>query len=158
SEIAALQLQLKSFADSASFSGTNWLSVNSTVASGNPAAGTHADAEIVSSFTRDNTGNVVLSKININVQQIKLYDGGARTAEARGISEGRRQATCSVRDDAETAGVAGTVAATDDYSVSTLTVVGFTDDQITQMISVADQTLSEIADAATLLGGAKYQI
>ena len=60
SEISALQQQLKSFAESASFSGTNWLSVNSTVAAGNPSAGTHADAEIVSSFTRDAAGNVVL--------------------------------------------------------------------------------------------------
>ena len=32
SEISALQQQLKSFAESASFSGTNWLSVDSTVA------------------------------------------------------------------------------------------------------------------------------
>ena len=43
-EISALQKQLKSFADSATFSGANWLSVNSTVAAGNPSAGTHADA------------------------------------------------------------------------------------------------------------------
>ena len=56
------------------------------------------------------------------------------------------------------AGVAGTVAALDGYSVSTLTVVGFTDAQITQMITVADQTLAEIADAATMLGAAKKQI
>ncbi|MEW9804469.1 flagellin [Mesorhizobium marinum] len=158
SEIEALQTQLKSFADSASFSGTNWLSVNATVAAGNPAAGVHADAEIVSSFTRDAAGNVVLAKIKIDVQSIKLYDSAATTAETRGIVEGLRLATTGVRDDTATAGVANTIAATDGYSVSTLTVVGFTDAQITQMITVADQTLSEIADAATLLGAAKKQI
>ncbi|MEQ1944681.1 flagellin [Mesorhizobium sp. VNQ89] len=159
SEIQALQLQLKSFADSASFSGTNWLSVNSTVASGNPSAGTHANAEIVSSFTRDNAGNVVLSKININVQSIKLYDAAATTAETRGIVEGLRLASTGVREDTAVQGVAGTLTpATDGYSVSTLTVVGFTDTQITQMITVADQTLAEIADAATMLGAAKKQI
>ena len=63
-----------------------------------------------------------------------------------------------MREDTATAGVAGTIAALDGYSVSTLTVVGFTDAQITQMITVADQTLAEIADAATMLGAAKKQI
>jgi flagellin len=158
SEIAALQVQLKSFADSASFSGTNWLSVNATVAAGNPSAGVHADAEIVSSFSRDAAGNVVLSKIKVNVQAIKLYDAAATTAETRGITEGLRLATTGLREDTATAGVAGTVAANDGYSVSTLSVVGFTDAQITQMIVVADQTLTEIADAATMLGAAKKQI
>ncbi len=158
SEIEALQLQLKSFADSASFSGTNWLSVNSTVASGNPSAGTHADAEIVSSFTRDNAGNVVLAKIKIDVQSIKLYDAAAIDEVTSGIVQGLRLATSGERDNTATAGVGNVVAATDGYSVSTLTVVGFTDEQITQMITVADQTLSEIADAATLLGAAKKQI
>jgi flagellin len=158
SEIAALQTQLQSFAESASFSGTNWLSVASTVAAGNPAAGVHADAEIVSAFTRDAAGNVILSKIKIDVQAIKLYDSAATTAETSGVLEGLRLATSGLRDDTATAAVAGVIAATDGYSVSTLTVVGFTDAQITQMIAVADQTLSEIADAATLLGAAKKQI
>src|SRR5688572_17193833 len=149
SEISALQQQLKSFAESASFSGTNWLSVDSTVAAGNPSDGTHADAEIVSSFTRDAAGNVVLSKIKIDVQSIKLYDAAATTAETRGIVEGLRLASSGVRDDAALAAVGGTLTpATDGYSVSSLTVVGFTDAQITQMITIADQTLNEIADAA----------
>ena len=50
------------------------------------------------------------------------------------------------------------MAALDGYAVSTLTVVGFTDAQITQMITVVDKTLDEIADAATKLGAAKKQI
>ncbi len=101
---------------------------------------------------------MVLSKIKINVQAIKLYDSAATTAETRGITEGLRLATTGVREDTAVAGVAATVAALDGYSVSTLTVVGFTDAQITQMITVADQTLAEIADAATMLGAAKKQI
>ena len=158
SEIAALQIQLKSFADSASFSGTNWLSVASTVAAGNPSAGTHADAEIVSSFTRDASGNVVLVQDQDQRpgdQALRLRGHHRRDARH---PEGLRLATTGVREDTATAGVAGTVAALDGYSVSTLTVVGFTDAQITQMITVADQTLAEIADAATMLGAAKKQI
>ena len=52
----------------------------------------------------------------------------------------------------------GTVAATDGYAISTLTVVGFNDAQVTQMIGVADKALAEMADAATNLGAAKKQI
>jgi flagellin len=132
--------------------------IASTTAAGNPAAGTHADAEIVSSFSRDASGNVVLAKIKVNVQAIKLYDSAATTAETRGITEGLRLATTGVREDTATVAVAGTVAALDGYSVSTMSIVGFTDAQITQMITVADETLNEIADAATMLGAAKKQI
>jgi flagellin len=157
-EIAALQKQLKSFADSATFSGANWLSVNSTVASGNPAAGTHADAQIVSSFDRNAAGTVTLGKINIVVQNLKLFDAAATTAETRGILEGLRLATTGLREDTAVAGVAGTVATLDGYSISTLTVVGFNDTQVTQMITVVDKALAEMADAATNLGAAKKQI
>jgi flagellin len=157
-EISALQKQLKSFADSATFSGANWLSVNSTVASGNPSAGTHADAQIVSSFDRDASGAVSLGKINIAVQDVKLFDAAATTAETKGMLEGLRNATTGLRDDTATVAVAGTVAATDGYDVSTLTVVGFTDAQVTQMVGVVDKTLAEMADAATNLGAAKKQI
>ncbi len=158
-EISALQKQLKSFADSATFSGANWLSVNSTVASGNPSAGTHADAQIVSSFDRDASGNVSLGKININVQNLKLFDAAATTAETKGMLEGASSWPRSgLRDDTATVAVAGTVAATDGYAVSTLTVVGFTDAQVTQMVGVVDKTLAEMADAATNLGAAKKQI
>ena len=158
SEIAALQIQLKSFADSANFSGANWLSVNSTVASGNPAAGTHADAQIVSSFDRNAQGQVSLGKINIVVQNLKLFDAAATTAETQGILEGLRLATTGLREDTAVAGVAGTVAALDGYAISTLTVVGFTDAQVTQMIGVVDKALGEMANAATNLGAAKKQI
>ena len=157
-EISALQTQLKSFADSANFSGANWLSVNSTVASGNPAAGTHADAQIVSSFDRNAQGQVSLGKINIVVQNIKLFDAAATTAETKGILEGLRLATTGLREDTAVAGVAGTVAALDGYAISTLTVVGFTDAQVTQMIGVVDKALGEMANAATNLGAAKKQI
>src|SRR5690606_26512274 len=55
-EITALQDQLKFSADSASFSGVNWLSVNSTVAAGNATAGTHKEAEIVAAYNRASDG------------------------------------------------------------------------------------------------------
>ena len=54
--------------------------------------------------------------------------------------------------------MAGTLAATDGYSVYTLTVEGFLDTQIEQMLTVADNTLAELTDAATAIGAAKKRI
>ncbi|MCO6051032.1 flagellin [Mesorhizobium sp. RP14(2022)] len=160
-EIKTLQDQIKSFAESATFSGTNWLAVNSTVASGNPSAGTHADAQVVSSFSRLANGSVDLSTIDINVQNIKLFDAAATTNETKGIVEGLRLATgvdAGKRDDTAVATVAGTTTATSGYSIMTMTVVSFNDDQIKDMINVADKTIADMADASTVLGAAKTQI
>ena len=159
-EIATLQSQLKSYADAATFSGANWLSVASTVANGHTAAGVHNDAQIVSAFNRDAAGNVTLGTIKIKVQNIKLYDSGAAAADQvnKGILEGLRLGTTGVRSNTATAAVAGTVAATDGYAISTLTVVGFSDAQVAQMIKVVDETLGEMQDGAVILGAAKKQI
>ena len=157
-EIATLQAQLKGYADAATFSGTNWLSTNSTVAAGNPSAGVAADAKIVASFTRNATGTAIIGTINVNIQNIKLYDAAATTQVTKGILEGLRLGTSGVRDNTATAAVGGTVAATDGYAISTLTVVGFNDTQIAQMLRVVDEASSEMTDAATLLGAAKNQI
>lgn len=157
-ELSALQGQLRGYADAATFSGSNWLSVNSTVAAGNPSAGTHADAQIIASFNRNSAGTVTLGTIDINVQSIKLYDAAATTNVTKGILEGLRLGTTGVRDNTATAGVAGTIAATDGYAISTLTVIGFTDAQIQQMLKVTDVALAEMTDAATKLGTAKKRV
>ncbi|CAN7226882.1 flagellin [Aminobacter sp. LjRoot7] len=159
-EIKALQAQLKSYADSASFSGANWLSVNSTTAAGHSAAGVHNDAKIVSGFIRDNSGTVTLATIDIKVQGVKLYDAAATTNVNKGILEGLRLGTTGVRDNtAANPTTPGAVpAATDGYAVATLSVKGFSYDQILQMVKVAEVTLAEMTDAATTLGAAKSQI
>ena len=158
-DITALQYQLKSYADGATFSGTNWMSVNSTTAAGNPSAGVHADAKIVSAFNRDASGTVTLGTIDIKVNDVKLYDAAATTAETRGMLEGLRLGTTGARDDTAVQAVAGAaVVALDGYAVSTLTVSGFTDPQVTQMLKVVETALSEMINAATVLGSAKKQI
>jgi flagellin len=157
-EISALQVQLKAYAEAATFSGTNWLSVNSTVAAGHTAAGVHNDAKIISSFNRDNAGNVVLTTITVDVQDIKLYDAAATTNTTKGLLEGIRDTTTGLRTDGHTQAVAGTVAATTGYAISTLNVVGFTDQQVQQMLVVVDKTISEMTDAATKLGSAKKSV
>ena len=79
-EIKALQGQLKSYADAATFSGANWLSIDTTT--GHTAAGTFNDVKIVASFIRSASGSVSLGTIDVKVQDIKLYDASPRPRPA----------------------------------------------------------------------------
>src|SRR5690606_15229840 len=92
-EIDALQEQLRSIAESASFSGQNWLSVDN----GQDAAGTYsykATEEVVSSFAR--TGNSVkVGTIQIDVSGTHLFNkntdgagGGVDSGSAEDIDLG----------------------------------------------------------------------
>jgi flagellin len=65
--IASIQEQLKSVADSASFSGQNWLST-----------GTSGDftKTIVSSLSRDSNNQLTVGSINIDISDIRLYGNG----------------------------------------------------------------------------------
>ncbi len=67
-DITALQGQLQSIANSASFNGENWLSVNSGV------AGYNASKSVVASFSRDTTGAISIGTITVDTSQTKLYD------------------------------------------------------------------------------------
>ncbi|MEX6506658.1 flagellin [Jiella sp. M17.18] len=69
-EITQLQQQLKSIASSASFSGQNWLSVNSD------ATGYDANKTMVANFARDNAGAVSLGSMTVDTSKIALYDSG----------------------------------------------------------------------------------
>ncbi len=71
SEISQLQNQLKSISDSASFNGQNWLSINSA------DAGYNATKSIVSSFSRDASGEISIGQINIDTNGTKLFDTGS---------------------------------------------------------------------------------
>ncbi len=118
-EIKALQAQLKSYADAATFSGANWLSVDTTT--GHTAAGTFDDIKIVSSFNRNAAGTVSLGTIDVKVQDIKLYDA---FATATGLNDGILDAQRLGSSGARIAALldcrlGGTdVAGTDTYSVA----------------------------------------
>ncbi|MBO6901287.1 MAG: flagellin C [Rhizobiaceae bacterium] len=73
-EITELQSQLTSLATSASFSGSNWLSVDSS------ASGYSATQSIVGSFTRNADNSVTLGKIDIALGNISLFDSSATGA------------------------------------------------------------------------------
>jgi len=154
-EIKALQGQLKSYADAAAFSGANWLSTDTT--SGTSAAGTFDDVKIVSSFNRDSTGKISLGTIDINVQNIKLYDAGKTDETDAGILDGTRDNTgARAAAQAVTAGAAA--ASGDTYTVSTLSVTGYSDSQITDMLGTVEGALKDMTTAATNLGATKGRI
>ena len=154
-EIAALQQQLKGYADSATFSGTNMLSVST-------ATGTAADVKIVSAFNRSSTGAVSLSTIDVNVESIKLYDSGAAPT-AKGLLDTARLGTTGAAVTTASAPTLGAAAAaTDTYSVASLKIFSGTtaasDSQISQMMTVVDAALKDMTTAATKLGAAKSSI
>jgi flagellin len=153
-EITALQAQLKMGADGATYSGSNFLSLDTTT--GTAVAGVADDAKIVSAFTRNSAGTVALQTIDIKVDSVKMYEAFATaTAVQKGIIDGARLGTSGARDVTATAAVGGTVAATDGYAVSSLTVVGFNDVQIQQMLNAVDTATKELTSGATTLGAAQ---
>lgn len=70
-EIGQLKNQLEGIASAASFSGSNWLSVNSSSPSYN------ATQEVVSSFARGADGSLSVGVIDIDVSATALFDTGA---------------------------------------------------------------------------------
>lgn len=139
-EIKELQNQLKSVADSATFSGQNWLSVDSSATSYN------ATKTIVSSFTRDAAGSVTVGTINIDTSKTKLYD---TSTSADGILDATRDAT-------------GAIAATG-TSVASLDISTLTDSTtdlstLDGYIKGADAAIKEMTSSATSLGAEKQRI
>ncbi|ESY88582.1 flagellin [Mesorhizobium australicum] len=154
-EIKALQDQLKAYADGATFSGTNMLSVST-------ASGTAADVKVVSAFNRSATGAVSISTIDVNVESIKLYDAGAAPT-AKGILDTARLGTTgAATTTAQAPTIGGAIVAGDTYSVASLAIFSGTtaasDAQISQMMTVVDAALKDMTTAATKLGAAKSSI
>ncbi|MEI9418665.1 MULTISPECIES: flagellin [unclassified Mesorhizobium] len=154
-EIKALQDQLKAYADGATFSGTNMLSVST-------ASGTAADVKVVSAFNRSATGSVSISTIDVNVESIKLYDAGAAPTAKGILDTARLGATGAAVTTASAPTLGAAAAGTDTYSVSSLAIFSGTtaasDSQISQMMTVVDAALKDMTTAATKLGAAKSSI
>ena len=139
SEITELQNQLQSIGDSAVFSSQNWLSDDSS------SAGYNATKSVVASFTRTG-GAISIGTISIDTSSTLLYDTGATGV---GIIDGLRDATGAIA-------VAGT-------SVAALDISALTDSAADILIleahvSRADTAISEMTDAASLLGASKQRV
>ncbi len=140
SEISELQNQLQSNADSAVFSGQNWLSVDSS------AAGYNATKSVVASFTRAGDGTISIGTITFSVDDSKLYDA---SASGVGILDALRDST-------------GAVAASG-VSVSALDISTLSDSAtdlttLEDYIRGVDKAITEMTAAGTSLGSTKKRI
>ena len=148
SEIAALQGQLSSNASAATFSGENWLFVNSS------SAGYNATKEIVSSFTRAGDGTVSVSTIQINTGSMKLFDSATDAAAAgTGILDGRYGAAGTLQADQSTGG----------FTVATLSISALTNSSadiatLDSYIKGVDNAIKLMTTAGSDLGAAKKRV
>jgi len=144
-EISQLQKQLTSIAGSASFSGENWLSVDSS------ASGFNATKSVVSSFTRSGSA-VSVQTIDIDTSGMDLFDANAGTTNAAaGILDGKRDATGTLNEGTGT------------FSIATLDISALTDSStdtatLNSYVSGADAAIKEMTDVASNLGATKSRI
>jgi flagellin len=135
SEIAELQNQLKSVAESSVFSGENWLSVDSS------ATGYNATKTMIASFSRSG-GNVSVGTISVDVDGAKLFDSNDQS----GLLD---------KEDTTTNGGA-------DYAVSSLDISAMSDssddlEDLEQMIGFVDEAIGGMTTAASNLGAIKQR-
>ncbi|TFF21786.1 flagellin C [Jiella endophytica] len=130
SEISALQGQLKTIADSASFSGQNWLSTGSSSA---------LSKEVVSSIARDSSGTLSVGSITVDITNVRLFsDDGA------GTDTGILNKTIDLTQYTNTSGVAATVETTAVSFSNTDDLVTFSVKQggaAAKTVEITDQTL-----------------
>jgi flagellin len=132
-DITALQGQLQSIANSASFNGENWLSVNSGV------AGYNASKSVVASFSRDTTGAISIGTITVDTSQTKLYDANNQS------------------------GILDTVNGATNMSVATLNISALTDSTadeatLSALTTQVDTAIGAITSAAATLGATQTRI
>ncbi len=150
SELTELKNQLVSIAESASFSGENWLYNTSTTAPGT--------ASIIGSFNRSAAGNVSTTKLDVDVSATTLIDTdnagrGILTkdidADALLDSPTGTSANYFLIDASSTTAATGTEIA---LSAST------TDAEVEAMIRVTDSIMSQLTTAAADLGAVNSRI
>ena len=134
-EVAELQNQLQSIADSSVFSGENWLSVDSSDAAYN------ATKTMIASFSRSG-GNVSVGTIAINVDGVKLYDANDQSG---------------ILDTTDTTANGGTVYSVTDLDISALTDTDVDLQDLEQMIAFADDAIGNMTTAAGNLGAIKQR-
>lgn len=136
SEISQLQESLSSVVDTSTFSGQNWLAVDST--------GT-VERTLVSAFSRDGSGNITIGTIEVDISAT-----GSMLVDTSGNAAGILDQTRSVTNGA-------------DYTVLTLDISALTNDaadleDLEDMISGVDAAITSMTNSATGLGAVKKRI
>ena len=153
-EMTALKEQLASIAESASFSGENWLQ--------NEEGNTATDKQIVGSFNRAADGTVSLTKLDVNV----TGDGGTILIDKEQAANGILTAGyLGSNPDATAAGTTTNDWKLIDSSTGTTVTASVielsattSDVDIEEMISVVDHIYSKMTDAASGLGAVNSRI
>ncbi|MGN6549678.1 MAG: flagellin N-terminal helical domain-containing protein [Pararhizobium sp.] len=142
SEITSLQQTIKSTADSANFSGSNFLSIDSS-------KGT--TQSVVASFTRDSSGAITLGTIGIDTSKTALFDSSATGSglleKSLGNTSAAGVAAADVAGAVTTAATHGTAAISNALSYDS----GAAGDKLTLSIAVdggTAQTVDVTADAS----------
>lgn len=135
-EITERQNQLRSIANSATFSGENWLSVDSS------SPGYNATKSIVSSFSRGSTG-VTIQTIEFDGDASKLIDASNQSG---------------ILDTADTTVNGGVAYSILDLDIAALTTSVNDTADLEQIIKWVDQGLSAMINSAANLGALKSRI
>ena len=152
-EITELKNQLSSIAESASFSGENWLNNETTAAAGTKS--------IVGGFNRDTNGLVTITTLDVNVTSLTLIGSGdeslgilTKDIDANALDPDA--ATTTARDYylIDTGATAGTPSSGTAISLTAST----TDQQVTDMVRAVDSMLSQMTDAASNLGAVNKRV
>jgi flagellin len=136
SEISQLQESLSSVVNTATFSGQNWLAVDST---------TTLERTLVSSFSRDGAGAITIGTITVDIGAT-----GSMLVDTSGGGLGILDSDRSVTNGA-------------DYTVLTLDISTLTNDaadleDLEDMISGVDEAITAMTNSATGLGAVKSRV
>ncbi|KPF55215.1 flagellin [Rhizobium sp. AAP116] len=159
-EITQLQGQLKSIADSASFSGENW------IAGGTDTSTTAAQVTVVSGFVRDAANNVAVKTTSYTLDaetagSMTLLFGGDATGAVDTTSGilGTNAADFTTTDfDATAAGTDAAATAVGGMSVYTLDINGFDGAAMAEALTLVDAALAFMTSAGADLGSISMRI
>ncbi|WP_419909661.1 flagellin [Hoeflea sp.] len=149
SELTELKNQLSSIAESASFSGENWLY--------NDTGSAAATASIVGSFNRSASGNVSIATLDVDVAAVTLID---TTSDSGGIltkdidADALLDTPTGTADNYFLIDGGGTGGTGTEITLS----ASSTDAEIQAMIRVTDEIMSQLTDAASSLGAVNSRI
>lgn len=144
-DISSLQAQMRSVAQSASFSGQNWLNIDSS-------AGADNSVEIISSFSRDSALNPVIGKITFNIytaatgETLALFDANPTASSKAGLMDRPHTAA------------SGASYAIDTLDITPLTTSPADLAELDSYIQGAETTMLRLTDAATALGYIKMRV
>ncbi|MCY0093521.1 flagellin [Hoeflea ulvae] len=151
-ELTELKNQLVSIAESASFSGENWLNNTETTASGTK--------NIVGGFNRDSDGLVSITTLDVNTTSTTLIgaaneslgiltkDIDADALDANGTGTARNYFLI------DTGSTTGTTASGDAIALTSTT----TDAEVEDMIRAVDSMFTQMTDAASNLGAVNSRV